>query len=82
MLAGARATGYSSTFGPTALAISRCASVVSAVVTSGGVSTGDEDHVKPAIEAAGGLTFIIAVALYMFNEWRSRRRARRNRRPA
>lgn len=25
-----------------------------AVVTSGGVSTGDEDHVKPAIEAAGG----------------------------
>ncbi|MDF2465890.1 MAG: electron transport protein SCO1/SenC [Ramlibacter sp.] len=35
-----------------------------------------------AIEAAGGLTFIIAVALYMFNEWRSRRRARRSRRPA
>lgn len=35
-----------------------------------------------AIEAAGGLTFIIAVALYMFNEWRSRRRARRNRHPA
>jgi protein SCO1/2 len=30
-----------------------------------------------AIEFAGGLTFIIAVALYMFNEWRSRRRARR-----
>lgn len=30
-----------------------------------------------AIEAAGGLTFIIAVAVYMFNEWRSRRRARR-----
>lgn len=30
-----------------------------------------------AIEAAGGLTFILAVALYMFNEWRSRRRARR-----
>jgi protein SCO1/2 len=30
-----------------------------------------------AIEAAGGLTFIIAVAMYMFNEWRSRRRARR-----
>jgi protein SCO1/2 len=35
-----------------------------------------------AIEAAGGLTFIIAVALYMFNEWRSRRRARRSRHPA
>jgi len=35
-----------------------------------------------AIEAAGGLTFILAVALYMFNEWRSRRRARRDRRPA
>ena len=35
-----------------------------------------------AIEAAGGLTFIIAVALYMFNEWRSRRRARRSGRPA
>jgi protein SCO1/2 len=34
-----------------------------------------------AIEAAGGLTFIIAVAMYMFNEWRSRRRARRSRRP-
>ena len=30
-----------------------------------------------AIEFAGGLTFIIAVALYMLNEWRSRRRARR-----
>jgi protein SCO1/2 len=30
-----------------------------------------------AIEAAGGLTFILAIALYMFNEWRSRRRARR-----
>jgi protein SCO1/2 len=29
------------------------------------------------IEIAGGLTFIIAMALYMFNEWRSRRRARR-----
>lgn len=35
-----------------------------------------------AIEAAGGLTFILAVALYMLNEWRSRRRARRDRRPA
>jgi protein SCO1/2 len=30
-----------------------------------------------AIEFAGGLTFIIAMALYMFNEWRSRRKARR-----
>ena len=30
-----------------------------------------------AIEAAGGLTFIIALALYMLNEWRTRRRARR-----
>ena len=30
-----------------------------------------------ALEAAGGLTFIIALALYMLNEWRSRRRARR-----
>lgn len=31
-----------------------------------------------ALEAAGGLTFIIALALYMLNEWRTRRRARRN----
>lgn len=30
-----------------------------------------------AIEAAGGLTFILAIAIYMFNEWRSRRRKRR-----
>jgi len=30
-----------------------------------------------AIEAAGGLTFIVALALYMLNEWRTRRRARR-----
>jgi protein SCO1/2 len=30
-----------------------------------------------AIEIAGGLTFIFAMALYMFNEWRSRRRTRR-----
>lgn len=30
-----------------------------------------------AIEAAGGLTFILAMAIYMFNEWRGRRRARR-----
>ena len=30
-----------------------------------------------ALEAAGGLTFIIALALYMLNEWRQRRRARR-----
>lgn len=30
-----------------------------------------------ALEAAGGLTFIIAMALYMLNEWRARRRARR-----
>jgi protein SCO1 len=30
-----------------------------------------------AIEFAGGLTFIIAMALYMLNEWRSRRRVRR-----
>lgn len=35
-----------------------------------------------AIEAAGGLTFVIAVALYMFNEWLLRRRARRAGRPA
>jgi protein SCO1 len=32
-----------------------------------------------AIEFAGGLTFIIAMALYMLNEWRSRRKARRQR---
>jgi protein SCO1 len=32
-----------------------------------------------AIEFAGGMTFIIAMALYMFNEWRSRRKARRER---
>ncbi len=31
-----------------------------------------------ALEAAGGLTFIVAMALYMLNEWRARRRARRN----
>jgi protein SCO1 len=30
-----------------------------------------------AIQFAGGLTFIIAMAVYMFNEWRSRRRSRR-----
>ena len=30
-----------------------------------------------AIELAGGLTFILALAIYMFNEWRVRRRARR-----
>jgi protein SCO1/2 len=30
-----------------------------------------------AWEAAGGLTFILAFAFYMFNEWRSRRSARR-----
>jgi protein SCO1/2 len=32
-----------------------------------------------AIEFAGGLTFIIAIALYMLNEWRSRRKSRRRR---
>ena len=35
-----------------------------------------------ALEAAGGLTFIIAMALYMLNEWRTRRRARRRHAPA
>ena len=30
-----------------------------------------------AIEIAGGLTFIFAMLLYMLNEWRSRRKARR-----
>jgi len=30
-----------------------------------------------AIEIAGGITFILAMALYMLNEWRSQRRARR-----
>ncbi len=30
-----------------------------------------------ALEIAGGITFIIAMALYMLNEWRSQRRARR-----
>ncbi len=35
-----------------------------------------------AIEIAGGLTFIIAMAIYMLNEWRSRRRARRDARLA
>lgn len=29
-----------------------------------------------ALEAAGGLTFILAIALYLFNDWRSRRRSR------
>lgn len=35
-----------------------------------------------AIEIAGGLTFIFAMALYMLNEWRARRRARRGPRRA
>lgn len=35
-----------------------------------------------ALEAAGGLTFIVALALYMLNEWRTRRRARRKPQPA
>ncbi len=35
-----------------------------------------------ALEAAGGLTFLIAFTLYMLNEWRSRRRARRKPQPA
>ncbi|MCM2355981.1 MAG: SCO family protein [Arenimonas sp.] len=35
-----------------------------------------------ALEAAGGITFIIAMALYMLNEWRTRRRARRKHAPA
>ena len=35
-----------------------------------------------ALEAAGGLTFIIALALYMLSEWRARRRARRKPQPA
>lgn len=30
------------------------------------------------LEIAGGLTFILAVALYMLNEWRTRRRERRH----
>src|SRR5262249_33808266 len=30
-----------------------------------------------ALEIAGGLTFIVAMALYMLNEWRTRRRAAR-----
>ncbi len=30
-----------------------------------------------ALEIAGGITFIIAMALYMLNEWRSQRRGRR-----
>jgi protein SCO1/2 len=30
------------------------------------------------LEIAGGLTFILAMALYMFNEWRARRRERRH----
>jgi protein SCO1/2 len=30
-----------------------------------------------ALEIAGGLTFILSVALYMLNEWRVRRRERR-----
>ena len=35
-----------------------------------------------AIEFAGGLMFIIAVAIYMLNEWRARRRSRRTARQA
>jgi protein SCO1/2 len=31
-----------------------------------------------ALEVAGGLTFILAMALYMLNEWRGRRAARRS----
>jgi protein SCO1/2 len=35
-----------------------------------------------ALEVAGGLTFILAMALYMLNEWRNRRRERRRARLA
>jgi protein SCO1 len=35
-----------------------------------------------AIEIAGGVTFILAMALYMLNEWLARRKARRGLRRA
>ena len=37
-------------------ALERAASENDALITSGGVSVGDEDHVKPAVEALGDLT--------------------------
>ncbi len=41
--------------GPTARALAGAAAGHDLVLTSGGVSTGDEDHVKAAVEAAGAL---------------------------
>lgn len=38
-------------------ALSRVASEVDVVLTSGGVSTGEEDHVKPVVESLGRLDF-------------------------
>ncbi|MGJ3265038.1 MAG: molybdopterin molybdotransferase MoeA [Salinarimonas sp.] len=38
-------------------ALAAAAEEVDMLVTSGGVSTGEEDHVKAAVEAAGALTF-------------------------
>ena len=38
-------------------ALARAADAHDLIVTSGGVSTGEEDHVKAAVESAGGLSF-------------------------
>jgi molybdopterin molybdotransferase len=38
-------------------ALAEAAGSVDMLITSGGVSTGEEDHVKAAVEAAGALTF-------------------------
>jgi molybdopterin molybdotransferase len=43
--------------GPLAAALARAAADHDLILTSGGVSTGEEDHVKAAVEAAGALTF-------------------------
>jgi molybdopterin molybdotransferase len=43
--------------GATATALSAAASGHDLLLTSGGVSTGEEDHVKAAVESAGALTF-------------------------
>jgi molybdopterin molybdotransferase len=39
------------------------AAAADAIVTSGGVSVGDEDHVKPALEAAGGRLHLWRLAI-------------------
>jgi molybdopterin molybdotransferase len=43
--------------GTTAQALVEAAAANDLLITSGGVSTGEEDHVKAAVESAGGLAF-------------------------